>query len=156
MLNNCGGPCYGPGYPTELDLNKVGPGSFKILNIDGSRGGTGPGTLSEWISGGLSGLMNLGWYWGDTGAKFTSSQVKDAMESRVGSDILLPIYAQTRGNGSNFEYQVIGWATFRLTDFDAKGNNATLDGYFVSVAWEGTPTESTSNFFGAKVIKLVG
>ena len=47
--------------------SKVGPGSFKILNIDGSRGGIGPGTLAEWIAGGLSGLMGTGWYWGDPG-----------------------------------------------------------------------------------------
>ena len=114
-----------------------------------------PRTLEQWILGGLSGLMNVGWYWGDTGSKFSSSNVKDAMESRVGSEILLPVYDQTTGNGSNFEYRVIGWATFRLTDFDAKGNNATLNGYFVSVAWEGTPTESTENFFGAVVVKLV-
>ena len=155
MLNLCSGVCFGSLYPTELDLNRVGPGSFKILNIDGSQGGTGPGTLSEWISGGLSGLMDIGWYWSDTGAKFSSGQVKDAMEARVGSDILLPIYDQTQGNGSNFEYRVIGWAGFRLTDFRAQGNNATLNGYFVSVAWEGTPTDSPANFFGAKVIKLV-
>ena len=155
MLNDCGGPCYGPSYYTELDLNRVGPGSFKILNIDGSQGGTGPATLEQWIRGGLSGLMNVGWYWGDTGAKFSSSNVKDAMESRVGSEILLPVYDQTTGNGANFEYRVIGWATFRLTGFEAQGNNAEISGYFVSVAWEGTPTESSENFFGAVVVKLV-
>ena len=33
-------PCYGTA--TELDLEKVGPGAFRILNIDGSHGGTGP------------------------------------------------------------------------------------------------------------------
>ena len=42
MLNLCSGVCFGPLYPTELELNKVGPGLFKILNIDGSQGGTGP------------------------------------------------------------------------------------------------------------------
>ena len=155
MLNNCGGPCYGPGYSTTLELHKVGPGSFKIINIDGSKGGTGGDTLEQWIRGGLSGLMNVGWYWGDTGSKFSSSQVKDAMQSRVGSDILLPVYDQTQGGGSNFEYRVIGWATYRLTGFNAHGNDAEISGYFVSVAWEGTPTESGSNFFGAKVVKLV-
>ena len=77
------------------------------------------------------------------------------MASRVGSDMLLPVYDQTQGNGSNFEYRVIGWATFRLTGFESQGNNAEISGYFVSVAWEGTPTESSENFFGAVVVKLV-
>jgi Flp pilus assembly protein TadG len=156
MLNDCGGPCFGSGYPTTLDLAKVGPGSFKIIDIDGSQGGVGPSTLADWISGGLSGTMNIGWYWGDPGVKFNSSQVKDAMDGRVDSDILLPVYDQVEGNGSNFMYEVIGWATFRLTDYKFKGNGGEISGYFVSVAWEGTPTEDTENYFGAKVVKLVG
>ena len=72
MLNDCGGPCYGSGNPTTLDLLKIGPGSFKIINIDGSQGGIGPSTLADWINGGLSGTMDVGWYWGDPGAKFNS------------------------------------------------------------------------------------
>ena len=156
MLNDCGGPCFGSGYPTTLDLLKVGPGSFKILNIDGSQGGTGPSTLADWIYGGLSGTMNVGWYWGDPGAKFNSSEVKDAMDARIGSDILLPIYDQVQGQGSGFQYNVVGWAGFRLTDYKFQGNGGEISGYFLSVAWEGTPTEGTSNYFGAKVVKLVG
>ena len=99
MLNDCGGPCFGSGYPTTLDLLKVGPGSFKIINIDGSQGGTGPSTLADWINGGLSGTMDVGWYWGDPGAKFNSSEVKGAMEARLGSDILLPVYDQVLAQG---------------------------------------------------------
>ena len=86
--------------------------------------------------------MNVGWYWGDTGGKFNSSQIRDAMTSRIGSDLLFPVYDQVQGNGANFEYRVIGWATYRLTGFDVAGNNTAISGYFVSVAWEGTPTES--------------
>jgi hypothetical protein len=155
MLNDCGGPCYGAGYTTTLDLLKVGPGSFKIINIDGSEGGTGPSTLADWIYGGLSGTMNTGWYWGDPGAKFNSEEVKDAMDARLDSDILLPVYDEVLGNGSSFRYSVVGWATFRLTDYKFQGNGGEISGYFLSVAWEGTPTESTENYFGAKVIKLV-
>lgn len=156
MLNGCGGPCYGAGYPTTLELDKVGPGSFKIINIDGSHGGIGPSTLASWISGGLSGTMNTGWYWSDPGAKFNSGEVKGAMDGRIGSDILLPVYDQVKGQGSGFDYYVVGWATFHLTGYSFKGNTGQISGYFVSVAWEGTSTESPDNYFGAKVIKLVG
>ena len=31
--------------PTELDFEKVGPGAFRLMNIDGSHGGTGPSDL---------------------------------------------------------------------------------------------------------------
>jgi hypothetical protein len=100
--------------------------------------------------------MNVGWYWGDPGAKFNSSEVKDALDARIGSDILLPVYDQVQGQGSSFQYNVVGWAGFRLTDYKFQGNGGEISGYFVSVAWEGTPTEDTENYFGAKVVKLVG
>ena len=35
--------------PTEIDFEKVGPGAFRLINIDGSHGGTGPGRLGDWI-----------------------------------------------------------------------------------------------------------
>ena len=37
MLNDCGGPCYGPGYPTELELNKVGPARSRSSTSTGRR-----------------------------------------------------------------------------------------------------------------------
>ena len=67
MLNDCGGPCYGPDYQTESILT----GSARARSRSSTStapGGTGPATLEQWILGGLSGLMNVGWYWGDTGA----------------------------------------------------------------------------------------
>ena len=45
--------CFGAGNPTELDLKKTGPGAFRLLNLDGSHGGTGPSTLDDWILRGL-------------------------------------------------------------------------------------------------------
>jgi hypothetical protein len=42
-----GCPCLG--VATTLTLNKVGPGGFEILDIDGSSGGTGQSILASWI-----------------------------------------------------------------------------------------------------------
>ena len=42
-LTGPGCPCWN--QPTDLDLKKTGPGAFRLVNIDGSHGGTGPGTL---------------------------------------------------------------------------------------------------------------
>jgi hypothetical protein len=47
QLAGPGCPCLGT--PTTLDLLKVGPGGFKVLDIDGSRGGTGSTILADWI-----------------------------------------------------------------------------------------------------------
>jgi hypothetical protein len=139
---------------TSFELDKVGPGGFEILNIDGSYGGTGPGTLTSWILDGLDQSMPLGWYYSDTGAKFSSSQVRDAMDSRVGTVLLFPVYDAIQGHGSNLQYHVVGWAGFYVTAFSAHGNNATISGYLKHVAWEGRPATSATNYFGAIVVKL--
>ena len=145
FLSGSGCPCYF--QQTSFDLNRVGPGGFEILNIDGSQGGIGPGTLASWISGGLSGSMPLGWYFSDPGAKFNSSEVGGAMDSRVGSVLLFPVYDAVQSNGSNLQYRVVGWAGFYLTGWTAQGNKATISGYLKHVAWEGRlrrPPRTTS------------
>lgn len=64
--------------------SKVGPGAFRIIDIDGSHGGTGPGILADWISRGYEGYMPLGWYFSDPGAKVNSSRVRDALDASIG------------------------------------------------------------------------
>jgi hypothetical protein len=152
FLSGSGCPCYN--QQTSFELGKVGPGGFEVINIDGSRGGTGPSTLASWIVQGLDASMPLGWYYSDTGAKFSSSQVKDAMDSRVGSVLLFPVYDAVRSNGANLQYHIVGWAGFYVTGWNAHGNNATISGYLKHVAWEGLISTSASNYFGAVVVKL--
>ena len=97
-LAGSGCPCFG--VSTTLDLNKVGPGGFGIINIDGSSGGTSPGTLASWITQGC-GCTTAAPVWlnSDPGAKFNSSQVKGAMDQMIGHTLLFPVYDQTQGNG---------------------------------------------------------
>jgi hypothetical protein len=154
MLSGGGCPCFN--QPTVLDLKKVGPGAFRVVNIDGSRGGTGQQTLSDWILNGFNGYMGLGWFYSDPGAKFNPGPIQNALEARIGSELLFPVYDATRSQGAGFEYRVVGWVGFKLTGFNGQGNKAELQGYFTSVTWEGQPSESGENFFGATVVKLVG
>ncbi len=148
-------PCFGE--ETTLDLEKVGPGAFRLLNLDGSKGGTGPGTLAEWVLHGFDGYMPLGWYGSDPGAKFNSSQVKSVMNIRIGDELLFPIYLQTRENGANFEYEVVGWVGFVVTSFSGNGNHGTISGAFVRVIWEGIQSEAgTESDHGARAVALVG
>jgi len=148
-------PCFE--QQTALDLDKIGPGAFRIINIDGSRGGTGPPTLADWITRGYEGYMPLGWYYSDPGAKFNSSQVKNALDARLGSEMLFPIYRDTRGNGANFEYEIVGWAGYVITSYEIQGSkNNKLNGYFKSVVWEGIGSESSdAPDFGAHAVSLV-
>jgi Flp pilus assembly protein TadG len=150
-----GCPCFG--VSTTLDLGKIGPGGFGIINIDGSSGGTSPGTLADWIVNGCdcSTATPVDLY-SDPGAKFNSSQVKDAMDEMIGHNLLFPVYNTTQGNGANLQYHVIGFAGFNLHDYSFKGNSGSIDGYFVTLDWEGTGTSNTSTYFGVTTSRLVG
>jgi hypothetical protein len=148
-------PCFE--QQTTLDLEKVGPGAFRLVNIDGSHGGTGPGILADWITRGYDGFMPLNWYFSDSGAKFNSSQVKGALDARIGDELLFPVYRDTRSNGANFEYEVVGWVGFHLTGYEIKGSKDNkLHGWFTRIIWEGILSESaTEDDFGVRTVSLI-
>jgi Putative Flp pilus-assembly TadE/G-like len=146
--------------PTQIDFFKVGPGAFRLINIDGSHGGTGPPELGDWIRTGLDKFMpNNRWYYSDPGMKPNSSHVKSALDDRigVGKELLLPIYTQTRGSGSGFEYYVVAWVGYQITSWDIRGSNrAVIDGMFTRIIWEGIQSEHGSDDgLGAKSVQLV-
>ena len=150
-----GCPCFGTS--TTLDLGKVGPGGFGIINIDGSQGGNGPGTLADWIENGCDcSTATPVWLYSDPGAKFNSSQVKGAMDDVIGRNLLFPVYDLIQGNGANLQYHVIGFAGFNVQSYSFKGNSGSINGSFVKVDWEGTGTSNTSTYFGATTSRLVG
>lgn len=155
LLNCSPVPCFG--QPTTLDLEKVGPGAFRLLNLDGSKGGTGGKIDAEWILRGYDGYMPLDWYGSDPGAAFNDSKFREALDIRRGDELLFPVYDATKASGANFEYRVIGWVGFVVTDFrKVKGNNWILDGYFVRVIWEGIQSESGAEVdYGVRAIQLV-
>jgi hypothetical protein len=148
--------CFGEQNSTTLDLEKVGPGAFRLLNLDGSKGGTGSTILSKWILEGYNGSMPLGQYNSDPGAKHNASQIKSAMDERVGTEMLFPVYRTIREEGANLEYEVIGWVGFYITDYRATGNNGWVSGYFSRVIWEGTLTGSSGSAdFGVRSVALI-
>src|SRR5690349_8614168 len=91
-LSGDGCPCFDD--PTTLDLGKAGaPGAFHLINLDVSAGGTtGSSTLADWIEHGFDAYLGLGGYFSDTGAKWNSSNIQDALNARIGTDLLFPVY----------------------------------------------------------------
>jgi hypothetical protein len=147
-------PCFN--QQTQLDLKKTGPGAFRLINLDGSHGGINPGTLAGWMLSGYGGYMPLDWYYSDPGAKFNSSAMQSALTQSIGRTLLFPVYRGTRGQGSNFEYEIVGWVGFHMTGFTAKGSSGTLDGWFTSITWEGIQSDhATGDDFGARTISLI-
>jgi hypothetical protein len=156
MLQCQPSPCFG--QATTLELEKVGPGAFRLLNIDGSYGGTSPVIVGDWIRHGYEGYMPLGWYYSDPGTRFNAIQIRSALEARVGQEALFPVYRATRGQGANFEYEVVAWVGFRMTSFTIQGaQNSRLHGHFTSIIWEGIGSEAAEETpYGAHTISLVG
>lgn len=139
---NC--PCFDD--PTTLTLDMVGPGGFKLLNIDGSSGGTNPHTLADWMEHGLDAWMPVNTdYYSDPGAKFNDSGMQQALQDNIGKNLLFPVYDRVDKQGSNLYYHVVGWVGFHLTGYDATGNNGTLSGWFTDIIWEGLQGQTGNN-----------
>ena len=152
-------PCFGPTNVTTLPLGKTGaPGSFDLLNIDGSKGGTGGQILADWIIHGYSGYLPIGSYLSDTGAKWNDSLVQNALEQRMHTTLMFPVYDKLSGTGANAVYHVVGWVGFYLMGHDAHGSTGSLTGYFTQVTWDGiqsTATDGSNPDLGARVVKLI-
>jgi hypothetical protein len=148
-------PCFD--LETELELGKVAPGGFRLINLDGSKGGTSGAILADWMLHGLDAEMPLGWYYSDPGAKFNSSHMQAALDARIGSELLFPVYRSVKGNGSNAEYEIVGWIGFYLTGYDARGSSGTLEGHFTSYVAAGLPATSSTGMpsFGTYHVSLV-
>ena len=165
---HCGGtqkrpiPCFG--QPTELDLldlHKPGSGnaagSFGLINLTGDpTGNVGAGTLAGWMERGYDHMMPLGKYDAAPSANFNNGQFQQALQDRIGDDVLFPIYDTLTGPGSNAQYNVIGWIGFHVTSYHASGNTGWVRGWFTSVIWRGIQsTTSSGSNWGSKTIQLV-
>jgi hypothetical protein len=154
-------PCSGE---TELKYQHLkkngspdGAGNFGFINLTGE-GGTGTSDLEKWITEGFDKYLGLGDYDARTGNPFSSSHVKDTLDARIGDIMLFPIYRKLSGGGTNAKYEIIGWAGFRLTGVDVKGNDEKLFGEFVSVTWDGIQAGKASAAppnFGVKNVSLI-
>jgi hypothetical protein len=150
--------CQCWGEETTLDFLKVGPGAFRLINIDSTHGGTGPQDLGLWIREGLDAWMDKDrWYYSDPGIKPNSSHIKSALDFRDETELLFPVYNETRAQGAGFEYYVIGWAVFHVTGYEIRGSkDSRLHGWFEDMIWEGIQSGTAGDEgFGARAVTLM-
>jgi len=149
--------------PTTMDYDPMGaPGAFGMLNLDGENGTIGSSTESAWITDGFDKYLGLGKYKSDPGAKFSSNNVQSALDGRIGTVLLFPVFQTLTGTGQNAQYDIIGWIGFYLQSYDVHGNSATLHGYFTQYIATGILSKHSpgsggvpSSFFGVKSIQLI-
>ena len=148
---------------THLDYDDMGaPGAFGMLNLDGENGTVGASKEAAWISTGFDKYLGLGKYKSDPGAKFSSSNIQGALDGRIRTVLLFPVFKTLTGTGQNAEYDIIGWIGFYLTGYTVHGHTATLDGYFVSYIAQGILAQKSpgtggvpSSLFGVRAIQLI-
>jgi hypothetical protein len=149
--------------PTDLNFDPMGaPGAFGMLNLDGQNGTVGASTEAQWIDEGFDKYLGLGKYKSDPGAKFSSNNVQSALDNRINTVLLFPVFKTLTGTGQNAQYDIIGWIGFYLTSYDVHGNSATLHGYFTTYIAEGILAQHSpggggvpSSFFGVQSIQLI-
>jgi hypothetical protein len=165
LIKKCNGssnmPKFGPSNRTTLPFDPMGaPGAFGMLNLGGNQN---PGTSEEadWILHGFDQYLDVNKdYRSDPGAKFSSSNIQDALTERMieGTPLLFPVFETLNGTGQNANYFIIGWIGFHLESFEIQGNNAILHGYFTEFIANGILSSSGSGSpnFGVKSIELIG
>jgi Flp pilus assembly protein TadG len=162
LIQNCAGgnvPTFN--QATTMDFDKMGaPGAFGMLDLANSNGNTGTSTLASWIQDGYPNYLPLGLYDSDPGAKFNSANVGSALDARIGTELLFPVFKTLTGSGSNAQYDIIAWIGFHLNSWSAHGNTATLDGYFTQYIAHGILATggnggAPSSSWGVKSIQLI-
>lgn len=156
LLAGTGCPCFQ--QETTLPFDPLGaPGAFGMLDLDGESGAIGSSTESDWILHGFDKYLPLADYNSDPGAKFSSSDVQGALDARIGTVLLFPVFHKLTGTGSNAKYSIIGWVGFHLDSYDEHGNVATLTGYFTQFIAEGiqSSTGTDEPDFGVRSVQLI-
>jgi hypothetical protein len=160
LIQNCDGsndPTFG--VPTVMEFDKNGaPGAFGMLNLSGGNGTPGTSEQEEWIRRGFDKYLYTGLYNSNPGAKFSSSQIQEALNDKLGTELLFPVFKTLEGEGENAEYDIIGWIGFHLVKVVVVGHNAILTGYFTEFIAQGLLASSGSGIpstFGVKSIQLI-
>ena len=161
LIQNCSGSRT-PQFRvrTSLNFDPMGaPGAFGMLNLDGQNGTVGTSKEGQWILRGFNSYLGLGDYKSDPGAKFSAQEIQGALDQRIGTVLLFPVFRQLSGQGQNAVYDIMGWIGFYLESYTVQGNNAVLNGYFTQYIAQGIQASSGSgapSTFGVRTVQLIG
>ena len=114
----------GPNSP-DLEQNINSPEESPVLKI------------GDWIAG--------------TSGNHTS--VFPALDQWVGKSVIIPIYDEVIGTGSNAQYHIYAFGVFELTSYSKE--DKTIAGKFVRTLVHGNATDANGSDFGARDVRLV-
>ena len=162
LIQNCGldhEPTFG--VQTTMEFDPMGaPGAFGMLNLSGGGGTPGTSEEADWILKGFDKYLKPGKFRSDPGAKFASTNIEDALNDRMGTVLLFPVFRTLDGGGQNAEYEIIGWIGFYLDSWEQHGHSASLTGHFTEFIAQGIlatggGASGPSSTWGVKSIQLI-
>src|SRR3954454_2084280 len=106
--NNC--PCFKTETTLPLDKNGA-PGAFGLLDLDEGKG-NGGSTLGDWILNGYNAALSLGDHSSNTGAKFNGTGIDQALDARIGTVLLFPVFDKITAQGTGAIYNIVAWVGF--------------------------------------------
>lgn len=110
------------------------PGNWGLLDLDGGSNNTPD--LIDWIENGYPDKVSLdsdlGYTWVDGNPGWRAA-LEGALQDKIGEPLMVCVYDQVTGNGSNAEYRVIGFLRLTLTYAKLTGKNAEVRGRVDSV-----------------------
>jgi len=116
-----------PGNGNGNGGTQTAPGNWGLLNFDG-----GPNTtpeLADWIlngyHGGLEADPETGYIWVE-GSPGWRAALEDEMNARIGDGLIMLIYDQVTGQGSNVNYRIVGFFSATIVEVEMHGNNRRL------------------------------
>jgi Flp pilus assembly protein TadG len=156
-------PCKDPTQINLIDLKQQGSsdaaGNFTLLDLTGSSNGNiGNSTLAGWMTNGYDQAMPLGTYTGATGADFNSGPFDQALQDKIGTEVLFPVYQPpVIQTGTNAQFNIVGWVGFWITGFNAGGSKGgSVSGHFDRYIAQGLQTTDPNSHpdLGARTVRL--
>lgn len=129
---------------TFYDHGQFAPGCFGLLNLDG--GSFNTPEVEDWILNGYDDEVRIdpdtGYLWIDGGTGFRAA-IKEEMQTRIGDCLIVAVYDQVSGQGSNAEFRIISFAALTVTEVQLTGGNKHVTGRVeeVTVASEAITAE---------------
>ena len=134
------------------------PGNWATMDFDG--GGNSNADIQNWTLNGYPGQVGLGEVPGDTGAFSPSlaAELSILRASGVGTGMIfqLPLFGSATGTGSNSTFDIVGFVSVRIEDFQTSGSqeDRSLDLQFVKAIAEGVCCDEYGIDTGTYVLQI--
>lgn len=158
-------PALGPSQQVTIVYSKSGqpnacnggdpvPGNWATMDFDG--GGNSNADIQNWTMNGYPDLVSPGPIPGDTGA--FSPSLATELQTLQDTELIfpLPLFQSASGTGSNASFDVVGFVSVQIMDFQTGGSqaNRSLTLRFHAAVVEGACCDASGVDTGTRVVQI--